>query len=123
LMTFPTRTMNASMLQIHKELEEAASVNGAGWFSMFTRITMPLLTPAMVSVWVWAALISMREVSSALMLSGPNSTVLSVVIWNQWTDGGIPQASALGIIMLALGAVIMFLGRFIGFKIARRGKM
>lgn len=123
LITFPSRTMNASMLQIHKELEEAASVNGAGWWAMFTRITTPLLTPAMVSVWVWAALTSMREVSSALMLSGPNSTVLSVVVWNQWTDGGIPQSAALGIIMLALGALIMFLGRFIGFKVARRGKM
>ncbi len=123
LITFPSRTMNASMLQIHKELEEAASVNGAGWWAMFTRITTPLLTPAMVSVWVWAALTSMREVSSALMLSGPNSTVLSVVVWNQWTDGGIPQSAALGIIMLALGALIMFLGRFIGFKVAHRGKM
>ncbi len=119
-MTFPTRTMNAAMHQLHKELEEAASVSGASWWTMFTRITLPLLMPSFVSVWVWTAMMSIREVSAALLLSGPRSTVISVVIWDRWIEGGIPQAAALGVVLIAIAAVIMVIGRVYGFRIGRQ---
>jgi len=118
-MTFPVRNMNAAMHQLHKELEEAASVNGASWWTMFSRITIPLLMPSMVGVWLWTALLSLREVSIPLLLSGPRTSVISVVIWDRWQEGGIPQAAVLGVVLLILGAVIMILGRIFGFKLGR----
>ena len=119
--TFPSRTMNAAMHQLHPELEEAASVSGASWWTMFTRITLPLLMPSFIGVWVWTAMMSIREVSAAMLLSGPRSTVLSVVIWDRWIEGGIPQAAALGVVLILFAAIIMIVGRIYGFRLGRRG--
>ena len=43
--------MNAAVLQVHKDLEEAAKVSGAPQWRVFWRVFFPLLQPAFVGVW------------------------------------------------------------------------
>jgi iron(III) transport system permease protein len=100
---YGTRAMNAAILQIHRDLEEAALVSGASAWRTARRVFVPLIMPTIVSLWIWAALHGLRAAGLPLMLyQGANNQVLSVMIWNMWTDGAITQVGAVATMMIPL---------------------
>ena len=55
---------------------------------------------------------SIRELSSSILLYGPGTEVLSVVVWELWENGQYVELSALGVLMmLALFALTMIAQR------------
>jgi iron(III) transport system permease protein len=108
---FGSRSMHAAMLQLHRDLEDAAHVGGAGWLTTFRRIVLPLLWPAVVSGWVFVALHALRDTTMALMLYTPSSRVISVLLWDTWQSGEVPRAAATGVVLMLATAVIIVLGR------------
>ena len=93
-LAFGTRTTNAAMYQLHRDLEEAGYVTGASWNTVFRKITIPLLLPTLVGAWVWVAIHAVRELTVALMLASPQSRIVSVLIWNFWETGDIAMTAA-----------------------------
>ena len=65
------RYNSASMLQIHKELEESAAMSGASWGMTFRRIVLPLLKPGLLAGWIYVVIVSIRELSSSILLYSP----------------------------------------------------
>ena len=59
------RYSSSGMLQIHRELEEAAAISGASPFTRLRRIVAPLLAPALVAGWLFIFLMSTRVLSLA----------------------------------------------------------
>jgi iron(III) transport system permease protein len=111
---FGTRLMNSSIVQIHRELEEAAYVCGATSMRTLLAITMPLLLPAFSAGWIWVSVHALRAFSIPLMLSSKKNEVFSVLMWQYWSDGDIPLASTLGVLlMLALIPLTLLMRRFI----------
>jgi iron(III) transport system permease protein len=110
-LAFATRITNAGLLQIHKELEEAAHVCGASQWRTLWRITGRLLIASFVAGWIWVVAHSMRAFSIPLVLAGKTNEVLAVWLWVHWQDGYVAQASALAIILILLTAVIGLLAR------------
>ena len=109
------RYNSASMLAIHRELEESAAMSGASWWTTFRLIVLPLLRPGLVAGWIYIAIVSVRELSSSILLYGPDSEVLSIVIWELWENGQYVELSALGVLMmLALFALTMVAQRIGG---------
>lgn len=109
------RTCSTSMIQIHRELEEASLASGATWLQTFVRIFIPLLRPGLLAGGVYVALLSIRELSSAILLWSPGSEVLSVQVWEMWEDGSDVQLAALGIMMtLGLGILVAVVHRLGG---------
>ena len=101
------RASSAALLQIHRELEEAAEVSGASWWRGFVRIVLPLLGPGLLAGWIYVVIVSARELSSSILLWGPGGEVLSVMIFDLWQSGHPQELAALGILLvLALLAVI-----------------
>jgi iron(III) transport system permease protein len=96
------RTMSGIVVQLSPALEEASRVSGAGWFTMFRTITVPLLGTGIVSTWALLFMISVREVSASVFLSGPDSQVLGPAILSFWDSGGMPRVSALAIIQAVI---------------------
>ncbi len=90
----------ASLLQLHTELEESAALSGASWFTAFRRIVLPLLKPGLMAGWIYIAIVSIRELSSSILLYSPDSEVLSVVLWEMWQNGQYVQLSALGVLLI-----------------------
>jgi iron(III) transport system permease protein len=105
-MPFGTRTTNGVIVQIHKELEEAAWVSGASFLMSLVRIVIPIMIPALVSVWIWVAAHVIRELSAALLLMSYNNVVLSTLLWGYWENGKIPVAATVGVV---LTTVLVFL--------------
>lgn len=99
-LSFGTRVMNSALIQIHHELEEAATVCGASGFRTARSILAPLVWPAIINAWLWMALITYRELTIATVLFTPNNITLPVVVWNIWISGNFGVASAITLILL-----------------------
>ena len=65
------RYSSTSMLQIHKELEESAAMSGASWGMTFRRIVLPLLKPGLLAGFIYVVIVSIRELSSSILLYSP----------------------------------------------------
>ena len=98
-LAFATRAINGSLLQIHRELEEAAFVAGLSTFRTAWRVLMPLLWPTLFSVWIWTALLVYRELTVAVFLGVQDNITLPAVVWSYWYSGGINKASAVTLVM------------------------
>jgi iron(III) transport system permease protein len=113
--SYGTRAMNAAMLQIHKDLEEAARISGAPDWRVMWRVFCPLLLPALTGVWIWTMLHVIRAAGKPLILAdGASNEVLAVVIWNMWDEGYVEAVGAVGtMMMLALLIMVVVLRRLV----------
>jgi iron(III) transport system permease protein len=114
---YGTRAMNAAILQVHKDLEEAAAASGAPPWRTIVRVFLPLLTPSFVGLWIWVVLLSIRLASVPLVLTeGPHNQVLAVLIWTLWDEGDIEVIGAIGTLMMVAIFLLVLLLRWIGFS-------
>ena len=117
---YGTRAMNAAILQIHKDLEEAAHVSGAPHWRTMWRVFYPLMLPTFVGVWVWVMLHVVRSASLPLILyEGPENQVLAVIIWNMWDEGEMQAVGAIGVIMILFLLLVTVFVRSFGFGSSR----
>ena len=110
-LAFGSRTMISAQLQISKELEEASLISGASWSRTMRKVLMPLLTPAILTCFIWIAVHAMRELSIVIMLYSPKTLVLSTTVWNLWEGGWTAEASVLGVFMIVLLGLLFFGGQ------------
>jgi iron(III) transport system permease protein len=107
-LAFATRALNGALLQIHRELEEAAFVAGLSNFKTAWRVLFPLIRPTLFSVWIWSALLVYRELTAAVFLAVHDNITLPAVIWSYWYGGNINKASAVTLLMtLVLAPMIL----------------
>jgi iron(III) transport system permease protein len=116
-MAYGTRSMNAAILQIHKELEEAAYTSGARPWRTTLRVFFPLMMPAFAGLWIWVALLASRIAGTPLMLAeGKENMVLSILIWQMWDWGHIGAVAAIGTLLILALLVLTITVRFIAFR-------
>jgi iron(III) transport system permease protein len=115
-MPYGLRYNTASMLQIHKELEESAAMSGASWGTTFVRVILPLLKPGLVAGWIYVMIVSIRELSSSILLYSPGTEVLSITIWELWENGQYVELSALGVLFILALFVLVMAAQWIGGK-------
>lgn len=116
-MPYGMRYASTSMYQIAGELEESAQTSGATWWQQFRRVTLPLLMPGLVAGWIYIVMVSVRELSSSILLYSPGNEVLSIVIWEQWENGQFTELAALGVIMIVLLVILVSIGAKLGAKV------
>lgn len=102
------RSMSASLLQIHRELEEAARMSGASFGQILRRVVFPLGTPGLVAGWSLLVIVFMREFSISLMLWSSGSEVVTVLFYDYWTNGRYGQLGALGMLLVGASLAIVF---------------
>ncbi|HET7298033.1 MAG TPA: iron ABC transporter permease, partial [Burkholderiales bacterium] len=110
------RYNTTSMLQIHKELEESAAMSGASWTTTFRRIILPLLKPGLVAGWIYIMIVSIRELSSSILLYSPGNEVLSILIWELWENGQYVELSALGVMFIIALFILVMIAQWVGSK-------
>jgi iron(III) transport system permease protein len=118
------RYTSTSMMQIHNELEESAAMSCATWTTTFYRIVLPLLKPGLLAGWIYVMIVSIRELSSAVLLYSPGSETVSIVIWELWQNGQYVELSALSVMLvialLALVSIAQYIGGKFGVKANQR---
>ena len=111
------RFATSGLAQVHRELEEAAEIAGAGVLQLFRRILLPILAPVLISGWLYIFVLSVRELGASIFLVGPGTHVLSTITLTMWEEGGSYGAvCALSIIQIVpLAAIVATLRWFEGF--------
>jgi iron(III) transport system permease protein len=117
-MPYGMRFCHAGILAIHRELEECGRTCGAGALTVLRRIVLPLALPSIAAAWLYVFLHTIRDLSIAILLAGPRSQVIAVVILDLWNNGEVPELAALAVLMAAgvtaLGLILIWLGRRAG---------
>ena len=98
-----TRT---ALLCVHPDLERAARGLGACSWTAFRRITLPLISPAVVTGGVIAVVLSANEFIIAVFLATPRTRTLPAALWPEARDQETPllaAASCLTVVATAIG--------------------
>jgi iron(III) transport system permease protein len=117
---YGVRYLTPGMDQIKDELEEAATASGASWLQAFRRVYVPLLVPSLTAAFLYAVILSFREISSAVFLYSQGSQVVSVSIFQLWASGNYPTVAALGVVMLVFLVVMVALVRLVSGRFGLR---
>jgi iron(III) transport system permease protein len=106
---FSSRAGSASMMQISKELEEAAHLQGAGFIQRFRRIILPLSKNGFMSGFMLIFMAVMKELDLLVILMAPKMQTLPFMAYS-YMSGGMEQPSdVVAIIMFLIVFIIYFL--------------
>lgn len=106
---YSSRSGVSAMLQVGRELEEAAALAGAGPWQRFKRIIFPLTSTGFVSGFLLTFITTMRELSLIILLVTPTTAVLASMTMRYIENGNEQQANAVIIILI----VLVLIGNFI----------
>ncbi|MFV8835185.1 iron ABC transporter permease [Aquisalimonas sp.] len=107
---------NASLQRMGENLEHAASMLGAGRATVFTRIVLPRLRPALLAAWLTTFIVCMRELVASILLLPPGVDTTATFIFNQFEQGEIAIAMAMATVTILLSTVVLVV-----FQLRRRG--
>jgi putrescine transport system permease protein len=99
---FVTIVITSRLREMDSSLEEAAMDLGATPLKVFFVITLPLISPALISGWLLAFTLSLDDLVIASFVSGPGSSTLPMVIYSSVRLGVSPKINALATIFVGL---------------------
>ncbi|WP_030807469.1 carbohydrate ABC transporter permease [Streptomyces sp. NRRL F-2799] len=110
ILPFTVWTLRGFIVNIPRELEEAAMVDGCSRTGAFIRVVFPLLAPGMVATSVYGFIQAWNEYLYALMLLSQENQTATVWLGNFTTKHGTEYAPMMaGATMMALPIVVLFL--------------
>ncbi|MFI2430877.1 carbohydrate ABC transporter permease [Streptomyces sp. NPDC018693] len=110
ILPFTVWTLRGFIVNIPKELEEAAMVDGCSRTGAFVRVVFPLLAPGMVATSVYGFIQAWNEYLYALMLMSQQNQTATVWLSNFSTKHGTEYAPMMaGATMMAVPIVALFL--------------
>jgi iron(III) transport system permease protein len=101
-LSYATRMTNGTLIQVHRDLEEAATMSGVAAGTVLVRVLLPLLTPTLIYAWLWTALLTFRELTLAVLLTTRDNLTLPVVVWSFWQDGVFGKSAAITVLLMAM---------------------
>jgi sulfate transport system permease protein len=114
---FTVRSVQPVLIELDREVEEAAASLGASNATTFRRIVLPALRPAILSGAALAFARSVGEIGSLVLIVG-KVQIASIVIFAD-IESDAPQAAAsLSLVLLVLSLVVLFLIRRVGGRVA-----
>ncbi|CAL9555456.1 carbohydrate ABC transporter permease [Streptomyces sp. enrichment culture] len=110
VLPFTVWTLRGFIVNIPKELEEAAMVDGCSRTGAFVRVVFPLLAPGLVATSVYGFIQAWNEYLYALMLLSQQNQTATVWLGNFTTKHGTEYAPMMaGATMMAVPIVVLFL--------------
>ena len=110
--------------EMDPSLEEAALDLGARPLKVFFAITLPIISPALISGWLLAFVLSLDDLVIASFVAGPGSSTLPMVIFSSVRYGMSPEINALATLIITLVAIgVMIAGIILSRhqRVERRG--
>ncbi|HEY5192915.1 MAG TPA: sulfate ABC transporter permease subunit CysT [Solirubrobacteraceae bacterium] len=107
---FVVRSVQPVLIELDRSMEEAASSLGASSLTVFRRIVLPNLVPAILSGVALSFARALGEFGSVVLISGnlPFKTeVGSVYIFNQVENDNVTGAAAVSVVLLACALVVL----------------
>jgi putrescine transport system permease protein len=111
---YVTVVVQSRLTGFDESLEEAAMDLGAHPATVFRRITLPLIAPAIAAGWLLAFTLSWDDLVITQFVAGPGSSTLPMVVFSKVRLGVSPDVNALATLMVltvaaGIGASAIFL--------------
>jgi iron(III) transport system permease protein len=114
--------ISAAFTAVSVSLDNASRSAGAGWWTTITRITLPMLRPALFVALILMFISILNDYDPALFLATPNTTVMGVTMINAEAQGVNGPVAAMAMIQIAVTVIAIAVGgRLFSARIARRG--
>ncbi len=111
--------VQARLVGIKREYEEAALSLGASPFQTFREITFPLLAPAIFAGMLFSFTISFDDVTATLFWATAQNQTVPVKIFGMLRNSISPEINALGTVMIALTVSTPLLAGYLTRRFAR----
>ncbi|NYZ13979.1 ABC transporter permease [Azospirillum sp. RWY-5-1] len=117
ILPFALRLILAASTGMDRSIENAAASLGASGWTVFRRVTLPLILPGVASGWVLAFINSFDEVTMTVFIASPETTTLPVRLFLYIQDNIDPLVAAVSaaLIFLTVGAMLI-LDRLYGLE-------
>lgn len=110
-MPFVSVTVYSRIIGLDKNIFEAARDLGATDFTVFRRVIIPLLWPAILVGWLLSFTLSLDDVIISYFVTGPNFNILPLQIYSMVRLGVKPEINALCSVLFGLTLVIVMLSQ------------
>ncbi|HEY7887249.1 MAG TPA: ABC transporter permease subunit [Steroidobacteraceae bacterium] len=108
---YVTVTVQSRLQGADRSLEEAAQDLGAGPARAFLEITLPLISPAIVSSWLLSFTLSLDDLVISSFVTGPGATTLPMLIYSKVKLGVSPDINALASLIIGIvGSCVVLAG-------------
>ena len=106
---FALRLTLSSAIGMDRAIEQAAISLGASDIVVFRRITLPLITPGLMSGWALAFIQSFDEVTMTVFIAAPGTETLPVRMFLYIQDNIDPLVTSVSAVVIALTTVLLIL--------------
>jgi putative spermidine/putrescine transport system permease protein len=106
---YALRLMVAALAGSDRSIEQAAASLGAGRWTVFRRITLPLMLPGITGGWMLSFINSFDEVTMSIFITSPQTVTLPVRMYMLATESIDPMMAAVSALIVALTAAVMLL--------------
>lgn len=98
----------ASLQQIDGSIEEASAIMGGDSAYTFRKVTLPLITPALLSGLIFAFTRHMTSLSAIIFLVSAKWRIVTAIIMSGWEQEGISYAAVFSTVIIVV--VLIFIG-------------
>ncbi|MGK9169037.1 ABC transporter permease [Inquilinus limosus] len=104
---YALRLVIAALVGFDRSTEQAAASLGASAFTVFRRITLPMILPGVAGGWLLAFINSFDELTMSIFVTSPATVTLPVRMYMYATESIDPMMAAVSALMVAVTAVAM----------------
>jgi iron(III) transport system permease protein len=107
------KALSTSLMQIHRELEEASWICGKGLLGTIRSIVLPLARPGVIAAMTLLFILAIRELGSSLFLYTSNTMVMAVLLLDYYEGGNLGITAAFSLVQTMLLAVAIGIAHFL----------
>jgi putrescine transport system permease protein len=119
-MAYAAVIVQARLQDLNPQLEEAAMDLGARPWQVFSLVTLPMISQALMSAWLLTFTLSLDDVVLSAFLSGPGATTMPLVIFSRARLGLNPSVNAVATLIVGVVSVGVIAASYV---IARRERI
>jgi iron(III) transport system permease protein len=106
-MPLGVQMLRSALFQVPGEMEESAAIAGARFPRVFFKIVLPMIAPMLLSVFLLILVATLRDISTIVLLAGPGTRTLSLVMFEFAQSGRFESAAVIGVIVAMLSLLII----------------
>jgi putrescine transport system permease protein len=119
-MAYSTIVISSRLTEMDQSLEEAALDLGASQLKSFLLVTLPIISPAVISAWLLSFTLSLDDVVIASFVTGPGATTLPIEVFSSVRLGVTPKINALATLIIAAVSLVAVFAWFLTRRLNRR---
>lgn len=119
---YSTVVISSRLREMDQSLEEAALDLGATPLRAFFQVTLPVISPAILSAWLLSFTLSLDDVVIASFVTGPGATTLPIEVFSSVKLGVTPKINALATIIIGVVSLVALGSWYLSRRIDERNR-